>query len=135
MSLEAPSSPAKKLRALRQALAAHPSAVVAFSGGVDSTFVLRIAREEIGDGVLALTTTSASMPARELAEARRLAEEIGRGENLAFRRNIANRLWAMMMGRGLVHPVDLHHSGNPAAHPELLDLLRCHPVGVHRSER
>ena len=77
MSLEAPSSPAEKLRALRQALAAHPSAVVAFSGGVDSTFVLRIAREEIGDGVLALTTTSASMPARELAEARRLAEEIG----------------------------------------------------------
>lgn len=40
-----------------------------------------------------------------------------------FNRNIANRLWATLMGRGLVHPVDLHHSDNPATHPELLDLL------------
>ena len=36
---------------------------------------------------------------------------------------MANRLWAMMMGRGLVHPLDLHHSGNPPSHPKLLDLL------------
>jgi hypothetical protein len=28
-----------------------------------------------------------------------------------------------MLGRGLVHPLDLHHAGNPASHPELLDLL------------
>ena len=41
----------------------------------------------------------------------------------AFNRNIANRLWAMMLGRGLVHPVDLHHSDNPPSHPELLDHL------------
>jgi hypothetical protein len=41
----------------------------------------------------------------------------------AFNRNIANRLWAIMMGRGLVHPVDLHHSDNPPSHPELLDHL------------
>jgi len=40
-----------------------------------------------------------------------------------FSRNIVNRLWAMMMGRGLVHPVDLHHSENPASDGELLDLL------------
>lgn len=53
----------------------------------------------------------------------RLSELAARGENLAFRRNIANRLWAQMMGRGLVHPPDLHHSDNPPSHPELLDLL------------
>ena len=41
----------------------------------------------------------------------------------AFRRNIANRLWAMMMGRGLVEPVDLDYADNPASHPELLRLL------------
>jgi hypothetical protein len=40
-----------------------------------------------------------------------------------FSRNIANRLWALMMGRGLVHPVDMHHSENPPADAELLDLL------------
>ncbi|MCH9058124.1 MAG: DUF1553 domain-containing protein, partial [Planctomycetes bacterium] len=45
------------------------------------------------------------------------------GTNRAFNRNIANRLWAHMMGRGLVHPVDLHHAANPPAHPELLELL------------
>jgi hypothetical protein len=48
----------------------------------------------------------------------------GEFENsLAFRRNIANRLWAQVMGRGLVHPVDAHHPANPPAHPEVLTLL------------
>jgi hypothetical protein len=43
--------------------------------------------------------------------------------NRAFRLNIANRLWAAMMGRGLVEPLDLSHADNPPTHPELLDLL------------
>lgn len=50
-----------------------------------------------------------------------LAEQLPRSESLA--RNIVNRLWFMMMGRGIVHPLDLHHSGNPPSHPELLDLM------------
>ena len=41
----------------------------------------------------------------------------------AFRRNIANRLWALVMGRGLVMPLDLEHAGNPASHPKLMALL------------
>lgn len=44
-------------------------------------------------------------------------------ENRPFARNMVNRLWDQMLGRGLVHPVEVHHSGNPASHPELLDLL------------
>lgn len=52
-----------------------------------------------------------------------LATAIGDGSNAQFRRNIVNRLWAQMMGRGLVHPVDLHHSDNPPSHPDVLDLL------------
>lgn len=44
-------------------------------------------------------------------------------DNEAFKRNIANRLWALMMGRGLVHPLDLDHSANPPSHPELLKML------------
>lgn len=52
-----------------------------------------------------------------------LAGGLAREENEVFRRNIANRLWFLMLGRGLVHPLDLHHSDNPASHPELLDEL------------
>jgi hypothetical protein len=44
-------------------------------------------------------------------------------ESIEFRRNLANRLWAHMFGRGIVHPVDFHHADNPPAHPELLTLL------------
>jgi hypothetical protein len=52
-----------------------------------------------------------------------LAAEMTSPENVQFRRNIANRLWALMMGRGLVHPIDFHHPDNPPSHPELLTLL------------
>jgi len=45
------------------------------------------------------------------------------GRNEAFNRNIVNRLWAQMFGRGLVHPLDLHHPDNPPSHPALLSLL------------
>lgn len=40
-----------------------------------------------------------------------------------FRRNLANRLWAVIFGRGIVHPVDFHYAANPPAHPEVLALL------------
>ncbi|WP_339908377.1 DUF1549 domain-containing protein [Symmachiella dynata] len=52
-----------------------------------------------------------------------LAKHATDGTNRVFNRNIANRLWAHMMGRGLVEPVDLHHPSNPPVHPELLELL------------
>lgn len=53
----------------------------------------------------------------------KLAEHLPRPENDAFKHNIANRLWWIMMGRGLVEPLDMHHSDNPPSHPELLKLL------------
>lgn len=40
-----------------------------------------------------------------------------------FSKNIANRIWARMMGIGLVSPLDQMHSGNPPSHPRLLDWL------------
>lgn len=52
-----------------------------------------------------------------------LANDLPTPDNMLFSKNIANRLWFVMMGRGLVHPLDLQHSGNPPSHPELLDLL------------
>src|SRR5262249_30410114 len=52
-----------------------------------------------------------------------LASQLPRGDNPLFTKNIVNRLWFLMMGRGLVHPLDLQYAGNPPSHPELLDLL------------
>ncbi len=44
-------------------------------------------------------------------------------KNDAFARATANRVWAILMGRGLVEPVDDLRVTNPATHPELLDAL------------
>lgn len=52
-----------------------------------------------------------------------VAKAVTGSDNPAFNRNIANRLWAHMMGRGLVEPLDFHHASNPPSHPELLELL------------
>lgn len=52
-----------------------------------------------------------------------LAKVLTSPDNPAFARTAANRLWAMMLGRGIIHPVDLDHDANPPSHPELLDLL------------
>ena len=52
-----------------------------------------------------------------------LAQQVASPENPLFARNIANRIWWQLMGRGLVEPLDLNHSDNPPSHPELLDLL------------
>lgn len=57
-----------------------------------------------------------------------LARRATDGSNALFNRNIANRLWALMMGRGLVEPVDLHHTDNAAAAPQLLELLAAELV-------
>jgi len=52
-----------------------------------------------------------------------LSEQLPKTSNADFARNMANRLWFTLMGRGIVHPLDMHHSKNPGSHPELLDLL------------
>lgn len=52
-----------------------------------------------------------------------LGEELPRADNRLFAVNFANRMWWLLMGRGLVEPLDLQHADNPASHPELLDKL------------
>ena len=62
-------------------------------------------------------------PVPKYSRRAKLAELVAAGGNRAFDRNIANRLWAIMLGRGLVQPVDQHHSDNPPTNPALLDLI------------
>jgi uncharacterized protein len=69
---------AAKQQALETLLASRGPALVAFSGGVDSTFLLWAACKVLGpDRVVALTATSPTYPAYEFAESRRLAAAIG----------------------------------------------------------
>jgi uncharacterized protein len=68
---------ADKLARAREGISACGSAVVAFSAGVDSTFVLAVAREVLGERAVALTAHSPSVPQAEREEARALAARLG----------------------------------------------------------
>jgi len=68
----------EKFNRLKKILGAMESVVVAFSGGVDSTLLLRVARDVLGaDRVLALTATSPTYPQSELEESKALAKILG----------------------------------------------------------
>jgi uncharacterized protein len=53
------------------------SCVIAYSGGVDSTFLIKVAYDVLGDNALAVTATSATYPKKELKEAKQYAKTIG----------------------------------------------------------
>ena len=53
------------------------SVAVAFSGGVDSTYLLKVAHDTLGDKVIAVTARSCSFPERELKEATAFCEKEG----------------------------------------------------------
>jgi pyridinium-3,5-biscarboxylic acid mononucleotide sulfurtransferase len=66
-----------KLDDLKAWLKKYKSAVIAFSGGVDSTFLARIAKDVYGDNLLLITATSSTYPFYELEEAKSLALLLG----------------------------------------------------------
>lgn len=67
----------EKLDALKAYLKELGSVAVAFSSGVDSTFLLKVAKEALGDNVIAVTAKSCSFPQRELKEAVAFCEKEG----------------------------------------------------------
>src|SRR6056297_44651 len=67
----------EKLDAVREDLADHDGVLVAFSGGVDSSVVAALAHDALGDDAVACTAKSETLPAAELDDAVRVAEEIG----------------------------------------------------------
>lgn len=63
---------------------------MAFSGGVDSTFLLKVAHDELGEGVLAVTASSETYPQREKREALRLAQELSVRHRIIHTRELEN---------------------------------------------
>lgn len=62
-------------------------------------------------------------PVPQYSRREKLAAAMTSTDNPYFARAGANRLWAFMLGRGIVNPVELDHDANPPSHPQLLDLL------------
>lgn len=92
----------EKYRMLKENLSALGSVAVAFSGGVDSTFLLKVAHDVLGGGAVAVTASSCSFPERELREAKAFCEQNGikhvicKSEELeieGFRQNPTNRCY------------------------------------------
>jgi uncharacterized protein len=70
-------TPADKLAKLRSVIAGYESALVCFSGGVDSTFLLKVAHDVLGDRCTALTAISITMAESERSGALALGRELG----------------------------------------------------------
>ena len=66
-----------KLESLKIRLNTYKNAVIAFSGGVDSTFLARVAKDVYSDNLLLVTATSSTYPFYELEEAKALAQMLG----------------------------------------------------------
>ena len=92
----------EKYKTLKSEIKKLNSTIIAFSGGVDSVLVLKVAFDILGKNVVAVTADSPSLPRRELEETKKIAEEIGakhliintsETENQNYLKNPSNRCY------------------------------------------
>ncbi len=119
----------KKLNFVTEKAAGDVSFTSAFSGEMGETNPRLPGGEMIADPPLDKGKEYSVKPEKDqmgiptYSRRLQLAQRLPRKQTTGFSRNIANRLWALMLGRGLVHPLDMHHPDNPPSHPELLKRL------------
>jgi len=91
-----------KVEALRAHLRELGRLAIAFSGGVDSSALLALAHDELGENALAVIADSPSLPRRELNEAREIAVQLGarlievrtdEGSDPSYQANLGNRCY------------------------------------------
>ncbi|MBI3989434.1 MAG: ATP-dependent sacrificial sulfur transferase LarE [candidate division NC10 bacterium] len=83
----------EKLLALRGILARMGKVLIAFSGGVDSTFLLKVAHEVLDGNVLAVTATSKTYPEEEVTFATKVAAEMGVSHLLIETKELENEVF------------------------------------------
>ena len=83
-----------KLERLRATFRDMGSVLVAYSGGLDSAFVLAVAHDALGERCLGLTAVSSSLPQREREDAVRIAQRIGARHELIESHEIHNPSYA-----------------------------------------
>jgi uncharacterized protein len=82
---------AEKYDKLKQAVKEKNKVLIAFSGGVDSSVVAKVAHDILGMNAVAVTISSETLPKKELEDAKKIASEIGIRHKIVYSSALKNK--------------------------------------------